>query len=735
MAPVLRILVLFLVVYVACAPGSARAAAEYRVVQCANAPHDFATYNMSTAYYVVDQCASAGALSLRAVPGAHVPPEAGVFWLASAPDGTTFSRWQAAFQGGAGSGSGMILMTKVCADVYCYFPLAHPFLGMENWGNPAVHSWHGSGATMLQFGMFCTFGSTGGCTIGAHPPGGDMFAPEMILVDHHPPAAPQVTGGTLPGSGWQNGRVAHSLAFAAADRGGGVERVTVRTSSGASWTHAGPCARGPSVYSRLVPCPLSLGGTIPIGVGQLADGRHDFTLTSYDAAGQASSSGPFPVYVDNTAPAAPKNLALVDGDGWRARDSFGLRWTNPAEAYAPIVAAHWQLCKVGGGCRTGQTRAAGVAGLDGLVTGASGEYLLRVWLEDAAGNANPANAGGPAHLRIDSDAPQPVFEPHDVARPLQVAASVSDETSGLASGSIEMRAQGTDAWRVLPTTVDGARLVATLDDEVAPAGAYDLRARAIDRAGNEGSTDRDREGRRVSVQLPIRIVTQVRAGRRTSYLRRVKVGPKGRQRVVKRRVVRLDTRVVAAAGAKVGIEGTLTTGDGQPVANTDVEAHAGELRGSSSFTPVGTVRTDAEGRFKYQARVSRSTVLRFRYPGSAHVRGSLAEVQVGVRASSTISTSERSVLNGQSIVLRGRVRTLPLPSTGKLVEVQAYFRDRWRTFSTVRSDRQGRWLLPYQFGGTVGTVRYRFRVRLPAEGGYPFETGSSPAKSVTVHGL
>ena len=80
------------------------------------------------------------------------------------------------------------------------------------------------------------------------------------------------------------------------------------------------------------------------------------------------------------------------------------------------------------------------------------------------------------------------------------------------------------------------------------------------------------------------------------------------------------------------------------------------------------------------------------------------------------------------------VTTRPLPSAAKLVEMQAHFRGRWRTFSTVRAHSSGQWRFPYRFGGTVGRVTYRFRARLPAEGGYPFISGNSRVVKVLVVG-
>jgi hypothetical protein len=105
-----------------------------------------------------------------------------------------------------------------------------------------------------------------------------------------------------------------------------------------------------------------------------------------------------------------------------------------------------------------------------------------------------------------------------------------------------------------------------------------------------------------------------------------------------------------------------------------------------------------------------------------------------VPADTSIRPDRDRLMNGQQVLFRGRVRTRPLPTPGKLVEMQAYFRGRWRTFSTVRAASNGRWHFPYRFGGTVGRVTYRFRARLPAEGGYPFISGKSRIVEVLVLG-
>jgi hypothetical protein len=80
------------------------------------------------------------------------------------------------------------------------------------------------------------------------------------------------------------------------------------------------------------------------------------------------------------------------------------------------------------------------------------------------------------------------------------------------------------------------------------------------------------------------------------------------------------------------------------------------------------------------------------------------------------------------------VRSTPIPPAGKLVELQVVLSGDWQTFRTTYTDAAGRWKVPYRFERTCGLTRYRFRARLPAEAGYPFETGVTRGVSVLVRG-
>ena len=104
-------------------------------------------------------------------------------------------------------------------------------------------------------------------------------------------------------------------------------------------------------------------------------------------------------------------------------------------------------------------------------------------------------------------------------------------------------------------------------------------------------------------------------------------------------------------------------------------------------------------------------------------------------AVSSLRVSRRRVLNGQAVAFAGRLRTLPVIPGGKLVELQVRLSKRWQTFRTTRTDPAGRWAIRYRFKRTRGEQRFRFRVGLPREAGYPFGAGASRSLTVRVRGV
>jgi hypothetical protein len=174
------------------------------------------------------------------------------------------------------------------------------------------------------------------------------------------------------------------------------------------------------------------------------------------------------------------------------------------------------------------------------------------------------------------------------------------------------------------------------------------------------------------------------------------------------------------------------TRSGAPLGDTEVQ-----VLSRTSTSPehrVALIRTDLTGHFAYLTKASASTVLRVVYGGSGTTLPSQRQVTFLVPASSTIRTQPRRLRNGQVVRFTGAVRSLPVPIAGKLLELQVVLSGRWQTFRTVQTDGAGRWRVRYRFRRSCGTLRYRFRARLPAEAGYPFESGHTRPVGVLVRG-
>jgi hypothetical protein len=576
-------------------------------------------------------------------------------------------------------------------------------LGYDNRGWPIPQPVPG-GTTRLEQLVICG---------ASECPPAAVFHSHVLEVTVDDPQPPSISlSGPLASGWWVSGTAGRfpDVQITGGDNTG-VQRIEAslgaRSStqgSACDWSHAQPCAG----QSTMAWTP---------GVGDLSDGRHTLSVSVTDASGNTTSATR-DVYVDNTPP-DPVLPEITGGTAWRRTNGFAVSWTNPPNGGAPITRAHWKLCRTDGSCPArGQQAGDEVHELPGLLAPAPGDYRLFVWLEDAAGNQREATAAVAVPVRFDPEPPELAFLAPDPADPLRVVVHGSDRHSGIAQGAIEMRQSGTDTWHGLPTTLEGSHLVAYVDDERFRRGAYEFRAHAQDRAGNEASTGKRTDGSAATLRLPARIDTRLTVG----VLRRLD----------DRRARRFDRTITARYGTVLRLSGLLVNADGQPIEAATIEALEEPFDGTP--LPIGLATTGADGRFRYILRATRNRDLLFKYAGSRRIGAATSPFELRVPAASTIRVNRKRVRNGQGVVFTGRVASRPLPITGKLIEMQAHFRGRWRTFSTLRTDRAGRWRFRYQFGATLGRVTYRFRARLPSEGGYPFLSGRSKVAKVLVVG-
>ncbi|HEY5977339.1 MAG TPA: hypothetical protein VIT85_05735 [Solirubrobacterales bacterium] len=466
---------------------------------------------------------------------------------------------------------------------------------------------------------------------------------------------------------------------------------------------------------------------IGLDTAEAPEGSQPLTVVAEDAAGNRAESGAVTVRIDNAAPGAVP-VGVGGGETWRNANDFDVAWANPSEGdRAPITAAHFRLCRAGGNdCINGDRAGAGIAAIDNLAVPSPGEWELRLWREDAAGNQQADNASQPVRLRFDPEPPQLGFENPTVGDPTRVSVLVTDRISGLAGGGIEISRAGSGSWQVLPTTQEGDRLVTRVDDASLPPGDYELRATAHDQASNLAGTDRRLDGQPMRLKLPLRIATAMKAG----VVEKRSVTRKGKKGKV-RRVV-LDPRATVSFGSKVHLGGRLVNRAGHPLTDAKVLVYSRPKEGTEQL--VGTVATDANGGFAYTVEARASHNFRFVYPGTATILPIEDIATLLVKGTSTFTVKPKRVQNGDSVTFSGRVKGRPLPEAGKLLELQVRFTSGWQTFRTIHTDTDGTWQIPYLFDRTCGKQAFDFRAHLAGEAGWPLEAGNSRTLTVRVKG-
>jgi len=203
--------------------------------------------------------------------------------------------------------------------------------------------------------------------------------------------------------------------------------------------------------------------------------------------------------------------------------------------------------------------------------------------------------------------------------------------------------------------------------------------------------------------------------------------------------LRVGGRTLHGGGASVSyrrsasFSGRIASRDGLPLAGQAVAVEETSRAAGSSPTVVGTVTTDAKGRFAYRAPAGPSRRVRFVFAGVSGFAPLTRTAQLRVRASSTIHASPRTLRGDGRVRFSGRLGLLGanVPRSGKLVDLQAFDGGRWRTFATARArGSKGSWSSTYRFAGQPG--RYPVRLRIRREDVFPYDLGYSRSVVVRV---
>lgn len=193
------------------------------------------------------------------------------------------------------------------------------------------------------------------------------------------------------------------------------------------------------------------------------------------------------------------------------------------------------------------------------------------------------------------------------------------------------------------------------------------------------------------------------------------------------------TGLLTGFGTARSLTGRLAAPGGTPIAGANVEVLATPAYGGARPAAIGSVRTDASGRFSFRVPAVSSRTVRLVY--RAHVGDATPAVtralRLAVRAGITLSVSPHTTGVDGTIRFGGRLRGGPVPSSGKQLVLEARSPGSpWIEFDVVRSDARGRYRASYRFK-FPGPADYTFRARSEPESDYPFAAGASNV--VAVH--
>ncbi|MCB0857955.1 MAG: hypothetical protein KDB57_07530 [Solirubrobacterales bacterium] len=530
------------------------------------------------------------------------------------------------------------------------------------------------------------------------------------------------TGGDITSGNWMRGT--RSLTFSNRDTGAGLRFAQTSIDGSLKGSSEMTCEKvmvsGQWRGTKMQPCPVAASGSHTVETRALSDGPHSLQHCAVDFAGSTGCAPSQTIKVDNNAPAAPRELSVVGGEGWHRTNGFDLGWMNPDQGVASPVAASLLRLEGPEGFTRGPWAAEGGGQVNGIQLPGPGEYRLRVWLIDQAGNADESHAAE-ATLRFDDLPPVGYFEDAPEDDPALLRVPVSDRHSGVRGGSIAWRESG-GAWHELPTrfsTGGEPTLVARFPDGL-PRGVWELRAVVVDAAGNLGVIDRRANGSRMTVRTPLLDETMI-----TAALSNGRSG--GRD------------RVLADYGRSALLEGRLTGVESGGIGSTHLTVTEIPLPGSRWGVRRRVIQTDGQGRFEAWLKPGPGRKVIVRFAGTRRLKEATSGVlELRVRGKLNFKAGPKRLRTGSRVDFRGRVlgREAWNPPRGNLVQIQ-YFEEsarKWRPVKITRTDRNGRYRTGYRFRYITGTARIRLRALLIPSLRFPYSGAASKPVIVRVRG-
>jgi hypothetical protein len=247
-------------------------------------------------------------------------------------------------------------------------------------------------------------------------------------------------------------------------------------------------------------------------------------------------------------------------------------------------------------------------------------------------------------------------------------------------------------------------------------GIYPVSLRVTDAAGNEQT---------VQAATAIQVVNGVAA----STVQPSASGTAGGALLTAEFAANRRSTLTVGYGRGAVVRGRLVGAGGRGIAGASVAVEQRPTPGGARVVR-STLVTEQDGAFALTVpRGATSRILRFVYSADRGDPPLTQRLRLRVKASASL----RVALKGVVVRYSGQVRSKPLPRNGKVVEIQGRAPGAaWKTFARKRTDRRGDFTGTYRLRVHRPGVRLQFRVRIPADSGYPFvaHTGRPVTRTV-----
>lgn len=491
-----------------------------------------------------------------------------------------------------------------------------------------------------------------------------------------------------------------------------------------------PCSPDLCAASELV---LVDDPEVPVAtISGLAEGSHWITAVAASGAGVASRQPGSRLFrVDRTD---PESVLSGQPAGWSNRpvtltvtatdDLSGMTARPATDNGEPMVAI----------APAGQHPYESPGNAASFTVATEGITTVRYWARDLAGNTNDGqlSPSGKRHrqpestsVRIDLTPPSVrFFSQTDPRSPEVFTAEASDGLSGIQSGVIQIRSlsgregSASAGFAPLPTEIEGGRLQARIPSDDFPAGMYELRALATDRAGNTASSSERADGSAMVLTFPLK--------REVNVSLRHLAKP------------RASGQLTFRHGSSPRLSGQITDheGEGMPGARLTVEERFES--GSRPGLRTREIAADEAGRFEFGLSPGPGRSIRVLFEGTdLDQRVASRSLKLAFRDQTTLAVTPEVLRNGSRTTMTGVVTGSGArqPAAGKLVAIEFFDPDRrlWRPIEVLRADRQGRFRFAYRFRTITVAQRIIFRAVSLAEAGWPYRPSTSPPRTVTVY--